>query len=178
MQKSFLSRVGYAVVGSALIVAGVGAGAAQAGTATATQTTSTTAQAKGTFGPRGFDGIKLGMSLKKVKATGKITHEAVTENGKCSLWEWKKHPDRGVFTSKKLGVIGIVVAAKERTPQGVGLGTTKAKLKKIYPKIKFDKLSGQGILKVGGKPKAKYVFDIEDGRIYQMNLGVVKDDCN
>ncbi|MBO3744987.1 hypothetical protein J5X84_02830 [Streptosporangiaceae bacterium NEAU-GS5] len=179
MQRAILARIGYTLVGSTLICVGLGSGAAQAGAMGGASTTSTTAaaQAKGTFGPKGYDGIKLGMSVKKAKATGKIKHELHTDNGKCSLWEWKNHRDRVVYTSKKFGVVGIVVSGKARTPEGIGVGATKTKLKKAYPKIKFDKITHQGTVKLPGKPKAAYTFDIEDGKVSVLYLITVAEDC-
>lgn len=151
--------------------------AAPAGAATA----SGAAHAKGTFGPKGYGGVRLGMSAKQVKATKKLNHPIQTDKGKCLIWSLKGHPHTMVFVSKKLGVVGITTD-KARTPQGIGAGATKKQLKKAYPTVKIEKETVPGTIvnatvKLHGKPKAQYVFQLIDGKVTELVLEVPKDDC-
>ncbi len=50
------------------------------------------ALAKPTLGPYGYGAVKLGMSAKKAKATGRIVPKMPAGEGACSGWDLKAHP--------------------------------------------------------------------------------------
>ncbi|GAA3466167.1 hypothetical protein [Nonomuraea roseola] len=136
------------------------------------------AQAKEALGPFGYGGVKLGMSAKTARATGKIV--AKTNDGGCSGWDLKAHPTGenavGMFISKKRGVAVIFAAKGVKTPQGIGLGSTTKQLKRAYPRLKTS-ASGYPYVSVEGNPKAYYSFLVSRGRVYEMALGLNTQDC-
>ncbi|KAB8197397.1 hypothetical protein FH608_002220 [Nonomuraea phyllanthi] len=137
--------------------------------------------ARAAFGPYGYGGVKLGMSAKTAKATGKVVHKRGLDSVTCSGWDLKAHRnDRnsvGLYISKKRGVAVMFAPKHVRTPQGIGLGSTHKQIKKAYPKVKTA-ASGFPYVKAPGNPKAYYSFLLDDkGRVYEMALGLLSQDC-
>jgi hypothetical protein len=133
-----------------------------------------------TLGPFGYEGVKLGMSAKTAKATGKIVLKMKASAGSCSGWDLKSHPTGrdaiGLYISQKQGVAMIFASKGVKTPQGIGIGSTKAQLKHAYPKLKTA-ASGFPTVSVPGNSKAYYYFLLSHGKIYEMGLALNKQDC-
>ncbi|SEU47731.1 hypothetical protein SAMN05421811_13117 [Nonomuraea wenchangensis] len=139
------------------------------------------ATAPGTFGPYGYGGVRLGMSAKAAKATGKIRYKRPFDSETCSGWELKAHPAGkdavGLYISKKRGVAMIFAPKGARTPAGIGLGSTLTSLKKAYPGLKTA-ASGYPYIKVPGNSKAYYAFLVNSkNRIYEIALALNTQDC-
>jgi hypothetical protein len=153
--------------GGALLVTGTPALAQQA--------------AKPTLGPYGYGAVKLGMSSKKARATGKIVLKMSAGAGSCSGWDLKAHPtgkDRvGLYISKKVGVAVIIAPKGVKTPQGIGLGSTMKQVKKAYPRLKTA-ASGFPYVSVPGNSKAYYAFLTDaKGKVREMAFGLDTQDC-
>ncbi|MFD1932464.1 hypothetical protein ACFSKW_13360 [Nonomuraea mangrovi] len=135
-------------------------------------------RAQDVLGPYGLGGVRLGMSAKDAKATGKVVQKR--RAGACSGWDLKAHPsgrDRvGMWISKKAGVAMIFAPEGVKTPQGIGLGSTGKQLDKAYPKLKRA-ASGFPIVTVPGNPKAYYYFLLSKNKIYEMGLALADQDC-
>ncbi|MBB2748171.1 UNVERIFIED_ORG: hypothetical protein FHR35_008064 [Microbispora rosea subsp. rosea] len=139
---------------------------------------STSASAAVRLGPYGYGDVKLGMSAKQARKTGKIVKKLGGEG--CSGWDLKAHPtpkDRvGLFVSKKLGVAAIFAFKGVRTPEGAGIGSTMKQLKKAYPHLRTA-ASGYPVTSVPGNRKASYSFLLSHGKVYEMVLALDNQDC-
>nr|BFE80957.1 hypothetical protein GCM10020093_035580 [Planobispora longispora] len=92
---------------------------AAAGPTASTASAASAAYAKGTLGPFGYGGVKLGMSAKQAKATGKIKRTGDT--GTCTTWILKAHPNaQGLLISKRYGVAAIFAPKGVATPRASG----------------------------------------------------------
>jgi hypothetical protein len=133
-----------------------------------------------TLGPYGYGSVKLGMSAKTAKATGKIVLKMKAGSGSCSGWDLKSHPTGrdsvGLYISKKHGVAMIFAPKGVKTPQGIGVGSTKTQLKHAYSKL-GTAASGFPYVSVPGNSKAYYYFLLSHGKIYEMGLALDKQDC-
>ncbi|MFI6326213.1 hypothetical protein ACIBG8_52440 [Nonomuraea sp. NPDC050556] len=158
-----IKRMAALVAGAALLVSVAPAGAQ--------------AQARTSLGPYGYGSVKLGMSAKDAKATGKIS---LKMKGQCSGWDLKAHPTGrdsvGVYISKNVGVALIFAQKGMKTPEGIGLGSTKKQLKAAYPHLKTA-ASGYPYTEVPGNKKAYYSFLLSKGKVYELALGLTTQDC-
>ncbi|SEM94593.1 hypothetical protein [Nonomuraea pusilla] len=172
MSTHVIVRTGFAAALAGGLLLGGLAPAAQAATATTA----------GSFGPYGYGGVRLGMSAKTAKATGKVVAKGGSApSPTCTAWDLKAHPTGrdsvGLFISKKHGVAVIFAPKGARTPQGIGLGSTKQQLKRAYPNLKTA-ASGYPYVTVPGNPKAYFSFLLNaKGTIYEMALGLPQQDC-
>jgi hypothetical protein len=132
------------------------------------------------LGPFGFRTVKLGMSRKQALATGLVTGTATNECGTLTLL---KLPSAVTFRSDR-GVVAIVAPDKSvHTPEGVGYGTTRDRLKEIYPDFTFAdggtiyELDGRGYAKVRGNAKAVYRITTSEGKVDSLTLQSVDQGC-
>ncbi|MGN9838855.1 hypothetical protein ACTMTI_12105 [Nonomuraea sp. H19] len=158
----------------ALVAVLAGGALLTAGTPALAQTSKTT------LGPYGYGQVRLGMSAKQAKATGKIVLKMAGQQGSCAGWDLKAHPTGkdsvGLYISKKHGVAGIFAPKGVKTPEGIGIGSTLKQLKKAYPKLKTA-ASGFPYSSVPGNSKADYYFLASKGKIYQVALALKTQDC-
>ncbi|MEU4549189.1 hypothetical protein [Nonomuraea dietziae] len=135
-----------------------------------------------TLGPYGYGKVKLGMSAKKAKATGKVALKRTAARGTCSGWYFRAHPTKksqvGLYISKKVGVAVIFAPQGVKTPEGIGIGSTMKQVKKAYPRLRYVMGTGRPYVSVPGNPKAYYEFFPEkDGIVAGVALGSSTQDC-
>ncbi|MEV0235351.1 hypothetical protein [Nonomuraea sp. NPDC050786] len=134
-----------------------------------------------TLGPFGYGGVRLGMSAKEARATGRIVRKQGASL--CSGWDLKAHPTGrdfvGLYISKKLGVALISAPKGVGTPEGIGIGSTRKQLRKAYPKLQTTASGSKDHLyvQVPGNPKADYRFLLDHNKIYEVSLELKNQDC-
>lgn len=154
------------------------AGAGDAGTAAKlslprTTSTSPPRAATGTFGPTGYDGIELGMTLAEAKAAGlTVLHSTGTDGCRSGML-----PDFGipaVIISPDRGVVMISAPdASATTREGVHIGSTKEQVMAAYPDARREPDFWQAA--VPGNRGAHYWFDLADGKVKGWTLEKAQD---
>ncbi|GAA3194072.1 hypothetical protein [Actinocorallia longicatena] len=135
------------------------------------------AAAKGSFGKKGgYNGVRIHMTLKQAKATGKL--KTTPFSGQCMHAAFKSKKYRspvGVLFSRKYGLVAIGAPAKARTPRGIGVGSTIKQVKKAYPRLKIGFSFDQ--VPVPGHKTVRYGFQVVKGKVTVMWLMATKQDC-
>ena len=92
------------------------------------------------FGPDGYGGLKLGMTLEQALASGEISPDADEEISApaefasgCVHFVLRAHPDAGGFVTLTDGVAILFADEDMRTPEGIGIGSTVEEFKAAYP---------------------------------------------
>ncbi|MEV0388819.1 hypothetical protein [Nonomuraea sp. NPDC050643] len=138
------------------------------------------AERKATLGPYGYGTLKLGMTAAKARATGRITRKTVGDSPRCTGWDLKENPYGeyrvGVYISKRRGLAMIVAPPGLRTPQGIGLGSSRTRLKAAYPRLRRGP-GGYPTADVPGNRQAFYIFHVSDNKVAGMSLVLAKQDC-
>ncbi|MEO3794416.1 hypothetical protein ABGB14_29740 [Nonomuraea sp. B10E15] len=166
------------LAGGALLATGT---PAHARTVRAEQAAQAVEGAKTRLGPNGYGKVRLGMSAKKARATGKVVLKMPLRGGSCSGWDLKAHPTGknsvGLYISKRRGVAVIFAPKGVRTPEGIGIGSTTKQVKKAYPRWKTA-ASGFLLASVPGNKKAYYAFIAsKKGTVKELAFGLNTQDC-
>jgi hypothetical protein len=115
----------------------------------------------GDFGPTGTDGIELGMTAAKVRAAGGTVDTG--PNGSCSTMVLPYYSPRANSTDGYLDPDGTVVMLAARpgtkTPERVGLGSSKAKVEQAYPGGRLQ--NGYWVVSLGHG--TEYEFGLDGG---------------
>ena len=144
------------------------------------------------FGPTGFDGITLGMSLDEVKATDAATFpDGEGEAGACVWFTFVNAPGEesdsatpdpsmtsydGLIGPK--GVELLVAREGMKTPEGIELGSTKAEALAAYPNAEFRSDFGNYRAHVEGQPNdAAFFFTLRGGKVSNLNISLDTPQC-
>ncbi|MEU6410247.1 hypothetical protein [Microbispora sp. NPDC046933] len=180
IRKHKVIRLGRPAIAAAL-AAGIALTGVTAASASATSADAaadaTTTSGGGEFGPYGYGGVRLGMTLKQAKSTRTIVKKL--DGGQCSGWDLKAHPTGrdgvGLYISKNLGVALIEAPKGVTTPEGIKVGSTMKQVKKAYPRL--DTTGNYPVAVVPGNPKALYYFLSNRGKVYELALALKNQDC-
>ncbi|GAA3447464.1 hypothetical protein [Planomonospora venezuelensis] len=130
------------------------------------------------LGPFGYRGVKLEMSLREARETGKIVRTA--RSGRCSEWNFRTGPNRrngpDLFISRRHGVAAIFAAEGTETRRGIEIGSTRRQLERAYPDLERV-ASGYFIASVPRNPEAHFAFLLSGGEVRQMALVLNRQDC-
>jgi hypothetical protein len=137
------------------------------------------------LGPDGLGALKLGMTRQQAQATGLVFPFENDPNSNACLWRTRLRSapsGRGVvFHSERLGVATIAGYPGVKTPQGIGVGSSLADVRRAYPDwhdITGDgDNSGRGPAKVPGSSRARYRIVTNNGAVIELNLQYADQDC-
>ena len=136
MGRTTTCSAGAAAVAAAALAFPLGGCAATGLTKTVAPVSVGSAAAR-TLGPAGLGEFRIGMPLKDAEATGQFQHGREqpgscmsTTNGQGITMTW----------SGKYGIT-MLTADNVRTPEGIGVGSTYAEVKRTYP-LSSDPLAG------------------------------------
>ncbi len=133
------------------------------------------------LGPFGYGKLKLGQTSAKAYKTGLIVAKG-PKGQPCAGFDLKAHRTPkdtvGGYLSKKVGVAAIFAVKGMKTPRGIKIGSTKAQLKKAYPKLRESE-NALWIPVPGNAKKAQYLFllDRRGKRVDQIALALKTQDC-
>ncbi|MEV6596962.1 hypothetical protein AB0M36_08885 [Actinoplanes sp. NPDC051346] len=138
------------------------------------------ASAKLVLGPTGLGALKLRMTAKQAQATGMIRLFAKPSDGGCgsSLLKGSTSDPSNqidVYHSANFGVVMIAAYGKIRTPEGIGLGSSEAEVKRTYPDWK-DSLHGEAA--APRNSQAYYIILMDDkGFVSSLSIADKNQDC-
>ncbi|GAA3024028.1 hypothetical protein [Actinokineospora globicatena] len=130
-----------------------------------------TPNGKQVIGPDGYGSLKLGMSTEQAIATGMILASPPGDPFEDCVMHAAPGQAEGHFMvgiSPEHGVALIFPRDDARTPEGIGVGSTKDEVKRAYPKLE-DGPGGSGV-DVPGYPNNHYVFNITKGKVVGISL--------
>jgi hypothetical protein len=133
------------------------------------------------LGPTGWGALTLGMTYQQAGATGLI--DPWRGSGEtCRYSNLRAAPaEQGNITASNLGVVAIDAYGTMRTPEGIGLGSTKAAMRRAYPEWEpFDEPStgdGRGYARVPGNSKATYRIVTAGSRVAELTLQLKSQNC-
>lgn len=137
------------------------------------------------LGPTGYGALKLNQSPAQAEATKLIT--PLSGGTGCDQYahllgspatKADDIPGR-LFFSAKYGLVAIYAFPGVKTPEGVQLGTTYARLRQAYPSWKSvdDSSEGRGYVPVPGNSNAVYRIIVHNGKVTELNLQHRQQDC-
>ena len=133
------------------------------------------------LGPDGLGPLRLGMSRDQAEATG-LVPPFWNENpsGPCA---WRSQlvgspADAGiVLDSETLGIATIDAYAGVRTPEGIGLGSSRAEVESAYPNVYVNEHYQRGSALVPGNDAAMYRIAFRDSVVVELTLQFLDQDC-
>lgn len=142
------------------------------------------------IGPDGLGELKLGMQWQKNNAVDRLvrfsgnpaTFDGCIEGKLLAANGANTEPFAGVYLSKKLGIVSISTFKNVHTPDGIGIGSTVADVKKAYPDFEKTLVNGEAqyrdpTLSVPGNPKAHYEISFIKNKVNSFQIVLNGEDC-
>ncbi|NUT50493.1 MAG: hypothetical protein HOV94_24770 [Saccharothrix sp.] len=115
-----------------------------------TVTVSETVQVDGApvLEPDGIGGVRLGLTVARLEATGEVGADVTTPEFSCPIRELETV--RGWVGIEDGVAVDIRVETAARTPEGLRIGDSRARMREVYPDVEqtphgFVRLSAPGI---------------------------------
>jgi hypothetical protein len=132
------------------------------------------------LGPDGVGDLKLGMSLQAALGTGLLTGKSAVDPGGCDAgYRLKSTANSVIWVSADKKIIAI--GAEAATPEGITVGSSRADVKRAYPKYNHvsdpEPMDGRGLAAVPGNSKAQFRIMIEDDKVTSVTLQSTEQGC-
>ncbi|WP_216212701.1 hypothetical protein [Amycolatopsis aidingensis] len=92
------------------------------------------------LGPDGYGVFKLGMSTEEAKATGRLGETVEADAKGCVSYRFTDEANAAsrLRISAEGGLVGLYPGGPAQTPEGIGEGSTLAKVRATYPALTGD----------------------------------------
>ncbi|MFC6880225.1 MULTISPECIES: hypothetical protein [Actinomadura] len=133
------------------------------------------------LGPHGYGALRLGMNERAARGTGLVTITSAPKSGGCGTFDLKGRTDPkgdgvGGYLSARYGVASIFARSGMATPEGITVGSTRAEVKRAYPRMEDG--PNASFTRIPGTPKAMYGFLFDGGRVRELTLDLEMQDCH
>lgn len=144
-------------------------------------------QSVGDFGPVSVDGLRLHMTQAQVEAAGGSVRWPENPEGCGAVYLPGTTPgtdnmngyisDRGVVALSPVtfGFDGVNRRPRMSTPEGIGIGATRAEVERAYPNGTFVEIRGAWMVPLGDRER--YRFDFADGKVASFSLEATDQNC-
>ena len=155
------------------------------------------------LGPYGVADLRLGMSWKQALDSGELRQSAAVSSAGCLRYTVLIEPIEKptgapnlpatttdapgsavpmdvaeVVVSVHDGVVQVIAGPRLRTPEGIGVGSTRDALADAYPELDLPTRGGTGSVGVLDNPQAVYVFNLSGtGTVTSFSLRMAKSSC-
>lgn len=135
------------------------------------------------LGPDGWGALRLGMTFRQASGTGLIGPWDDQGGALCQSAALRNAPaEEGIVIASDLGVVYIGAFGTMRTPQGIGLGSSRAAVLKAYPTWQpiaetGEGADGRGFVRVPGNSAAVYRIVTEKGRVSELTIELRSQNC-
>jgi hypothetical protein len=146
-------------------------------------TRATRPQTRGTIGPSGYAGLRLGMTTAQAEATGLMVPNAEPEPAPgCTGYDYKGSPnpagDYSVVVSDTDGVVLIAGRADAVTPEGLAVGAPEAEMKRLYPtQAGSHGTAGEWVTAVPQNPNARYWIIVRNAVVAEIRIELAAQSC-
>jgi hypothetical protein len=111
--------------------------------------------------PNTWHEVKLGMTEQQAKDAGLLGELTNNSPEGCKAFTLKESPDMTVLIAPKEGIYVIDPGPTAKTPEGIGVGSTDAEVRKAYPQAKEFR---------GGLSAGEYEIRIDGGIVSTVGL--------
>lgn len=144
-------------------------------------------QPAGDFGPGTVEGLRLRMTQAQVEAAGGTVRWPESPEGCGSVYLPGTAPEAGDLNGyiSDRGVVALypVTFANDgedrrprmSTPEGIGIGSSRAEVERAYPDGTFVAIRGAWMVPLGDR--GRYRFDFADGKVAAMSLEATDQNC-
>lgn len=143
-------------------------------------TTAPAAKADSVIGPRSFGEVAMSMTFADLKAAGLIRDATPPDPRACSEYPIFVNGKLVSYVSLSAGRgVESIRAGNAHTPEGVKIGWTVAKVKKVYPGLNLNNVNDyrRDLVPVPGNSTAVYRIGFHNGVVQSVTLQLADQAC-